>query len=275
VPKGELSRRWLVPPGRPVRLAAIEPDSTAGAPGGGDRDETAGASAELNGQLADLQERLWAEGTRALLVVLQAMDTGGKDGTIKRVFGGVNPQGVRVVGFKAPTPDELAHDFLWRAHKATPARGEIAIFNRSHYEDVLIVRVHGWITPEVCRERYEAINAFERTLTANGTRVVKVMLHISKDEQAERLRKRLDKPEKRWKFNPTDLDERKRWDDYQRAYEDAVGATSTVDAPWYVVPADRKWYRDWAVLTIIVEALRAMDPQYPEPADDLSGITIE
>lgn len=264
---------WLVPPGKRFRLASRDPSSTRDAPG--DKEATIAASAALNDQLAGLQERLWAEGTRSLLVVLQAMDAGGKDGTIKRVFTGVNPQGVEVTSFGVPTKHELAHDFLWRVHARTPAKGRIGIFNRSQYEDVLVVRVHGWITPQECKARYAAINEFERLVAAGGTTVVKLMLHISKDEQAERMRRRLEKPEKRWKFRSGDLDERKLWDDYMKAFQDALSATSTEDAPWYVVPADRKWYRDWAALTIITETLRRMDPQFPEPEEDLSAVVVE
>ena len=207
--------------------------------------------------------------------MLQAIDAGGKDGTIRRVFGGVNPQGCEVTSFKAPSEEELAHDFLWRVHKATPRRGKIGIFNRSHYEDVLIVRVHDLVPKAVWSKRYAIINSFEENLVASGTTVVKFFLHISKEEQAERFRKRLEDPEKHWKFRKADLDEREHWDDYQEAFEDALTKTSTKHAPWYVIPSDRKWYRDWVVLSILVETLRDMDPQFPPPEEDLAGIVVE
>jgi len=257
------SDRWRVPPDHPVDLADYEPDSIEGAPG--NRPETEAALPAVQAALADLQDRLWAEARRSLLVVLQAPDAGGKDGTIKHVFRGVNPQGCRVQSFKEPTHLELAHDFLWRVHRATPRAGEIGIFNRSHYEDVLVPRVHGTITEKACRERYDLINAFEETLAHGGTTVIKLFLHISKREQRKRIDARLHESNKRWKFQPSDLAERERWDDYQRAYEAALAATSTVDAPWYVIPADHKWYRNWAVSRLLVDALVRIDPQYPEP----------
>jgi PPK2 family polyphosphate:nucleotide phosphotransferase len=257
------SDRWKVKPGREVDFAAFDTDSTAGAPG--DRGETEAALPVLQERLADLQDRLWAEGRRSLLVVLQAMDAGGKDGTIKHVFRGVNPQGCRVQSFKEPTHLELAHDFLWRVHGAVPRAGEIGIFNRSHYEDVLITRVHGLISEDVWKERYDLINGFETLLAHGGTTVVKLFLHISKAEQRKRFDSRLHEPRKRWKFQPSDLAERERWDAYQVAYADALSATSTTSAPWYVIPADRKWYRNWAVSTVLVEALERIDPHYPEP----------
>ena len=216
-------------------------------------------------RLADLQDRLWAESRRSLLVVLQAMDAGGKDGTIKHVFRGVNPQGCRVQSFKEPTHLELAHDFLWRVHRAAPRAGEIGIFNRSHYEDVLITRVHGLVPEKVWRERYDLINSFEELLGHGGTTIVKLFLHISKGEQRKRFDSRLHEPRKRWKFQPSDLTERERWAAYQEAYADALTATSTASAPWYVIPADRKWYRNWAVSRVLIDTLEHMDPHYPEP----------
>jgi PPK2 family polyphosphate:nucleotide phosphotransferase len=257
------SNRWKVEPGRRVDLTGIETESTAGAPG--DRSETEAALPALQARLADLQARLWAESRRSLLVVLQAMDAGGKDGTIKQVFRGVNPQGCRVQSFKEPTHLELAHDFLWRVHRAAPHAGEIGIFNRSHYEDVLITRVHGLIPEKVWRERYELINGFEALLAHGGSTVIKLFLHISKSEQRKRFDSRLHEPRKRWKFQPSDLAERERWDAYQVAYGEALSKTSTENAPWYVIPADRKWYRNWAVSTLLVETLEGMDPHYPEP----------
>jgi PPK2 family polyphosphate:nucleotide phosphotransferase len=186
----------------------------------------------------------------------------------------VNPQGVRVTSFKAPTEEELAHDFLWRVHAAAPRRGFIAIFNRSHYEDVLVARVHDLVPEPVWRRRYRHIDHFEALLADADVRIVKIFLHISREEQAERLRARLEDPAKRWKFRPEDLAERARWDDYMAAYEEAIARTSTEHAPWYVVPADHKWFRNWAVSRIVIEALEAMDPRYPEPAADLDGITV-
>jgi len=230
---------------------------------------------ELNEQLEELQELLYAEHKHKVLIVLQAMDSGGKDGTIRHVFEGVNPQGVRVAGFKKPTPEELDHDYLWRVHKQTPGRGEIVIFNRSHYEDVLVVRVHSLVPKEVWSKRYDHIKAFERTLADEGTTIVKFFLHIDLDEQRERFQARLDEPHKHWKFNPADLDERKLWPEYVRAYEDALSRTSTDWAPWYIVPANRKWYRNLVVGTIITETLASLDMQYPEPDFDPADIQIE
>jgi PPK2 family polyphosphate:nucleotide phosphotransferase len=264
--------RWRVKPGSRVSLARIAPDATAGAPGG--KKQTKEAAAALREELDELQARLYAEHGQALLIVLQAMDAGGKDGTIRSVFAGINPQGVRVTSFKVPTEAERDHDFLWRIHPHVPGRGEIAIFNRSHYEDVLVVRVHELVPKTVWSRRYAHISAFEANLTDGGTRIVKLFLHISKDEQRARLQERLDIPEKRWKFNPGDLEERKRWEDYQRAYRDAIAKTSSGRAPWYVIPADRNWYRDWAVLTVLVETLREMNPRYPPPPEDVAGIVI-
>jgi len=257
------SDRWRVKPDRRVDLAVHDPASTAGAPG--ERPETEAALPTLLTDLADLQDRLWAESKRSLLVVLQAIDAGGKDGTIKHVFRGVNPQGTRVTSFKEPSHVELAHDFLWRVHQASPRAGEIGIFNRSHYEDVLVARVHALVAERVWKARYELINSFEAMLAHGGTTVVKLFLHISKEEQRKRFEARLNEPAKRWKFQPSDLTEREHWDAYQAAYEDALGKTSTADAPWYVVPADHKWYRNWAVSTILIDTLRRMDPRYPDP----------
>lgn len=265
--------RLRVAPKQGARLAERETRSTEGAPG--DKAATEAASLALNGELAGLQERLWAENERSVLVVLQAIDAGGKDGTIRRVFGGVNPQGCRVTSFKAPSEEELAHDFLWRVHRATPRTGEIGIFNRSHYEDVLIVRVHDLVPKSVWSKRYAIINDFEAGLAAAGTTIVKFFLHISKEEQAERFRKRLEDPEKHWKFRAADLDEREHWDEYHEAFDDALTKTSTKHAPWYVIPSDRKWYRDWVVLSILVETLRGMDPQFPPPEEDLTKIVVE
>lgn len=264
--------RWRVRPASPLVLTDVDTRDTAGAPG--DKDETVEATSLLTIRLAELQERLWAEGRRSLLLVLQALDAGGKDGTVKHVFRGINPAGVQITSFKAPSEAERAHDFLWRVHARTPARGEIAVFNRSHYEDVLIARVADLVSEEVWRPRYDAIWAWENHLAAEGTEIVKIFLHISRDEQAERFRERLDDPTKHWKFRLADLEVRDRWDDYQRAYTEAIERTTTDQAPWYVVPADRKWYRNWAVSTILVDHLERLDPQYPESPDDLTGIEI-
>jgi PPK2 family polyphosphate:nucleotide phosphotransferase len=264
--------RFVVPPGTGFSLAGRDPAATGGAPG--DKKATKAVLDDLAKQLGELQDRLYAESAQSLLVVLQAMDAGGKDGTVKHVFAGVNPQGVRVTSFKVPTDEERGHDFLWRIHAHAPRNGEIAIFNRSHYEDVLVARVHGLVDESTWRERYRHINHFEALLEDAGTRVVKLFLHISREEQAQRLQARLDDPAKRWKFNRGDLVERERWDDYLAAYEETIAHTSTEHAPWYVVPADRKWFRNWAVSRIVIEALDAMDPRYPAPAEDLDGIAV-
>ncbi len=217
----------------------------------------------LGKDLEKLQELLYAEHRQKLLIILQGIDTSGKDSTIRHVFGDVNPQGTKVVGFKAPTRRELDHDYLWRVHPHTPARGEIVIFNRSHYEDVLVVRVHGLVPPSVWQKRYDHINAFEKLLADEGTTILKFFLHISHQEQAERFLARIDRPHKRWKFNPDDLEERKYWDDYRRAFEEMLSRTSTSYAPWYVVPSDRKWYRNLTIAGVIVEKLRSLDMQFP------------
>jgi len=265
-------RRWVVEPGHQHALRHVDPSSRDGAPG--DRAATEAALPALHDKLLRLQDLLWAEGRRALLVVLQALDAGGKDGTIRHVFRGVNPQGTRVAAFKEPTPVELAHDFLWRVHRAVPAAGEIGIFNRSHYEDVLAVRVHGLVPESVWRPRYEHINAFEHSLSDGGTKIVKLWLHISRDEQRHRLLERAERPDKRWKFKPADVAERRHWDDYQAAAEEALARTTTAWAPWYVVPADHKWYRNWAVSEILIATLQEMDPHYP-PAPDLGPLLDE
>jgi PPK2 family polyphosphate:nucleotide phosphotransferase len=226
-------------------------------------------------KLIELQERLYAASTHALLIVIQAMDTGGKDGAIKHVFSGVNPQGCTVISFKQPTKLELAHDFLWRVHAATPPKGMIGIFNRSHYESVLVERVHELVPREVWSRRYDRINEFEKLLAEEGTTIIKFFLHISKDEQKKRLQARLDDPEKHWKFDPNDLNERKRWDDYQAAYEDALQKCSTNDAPWYIVPADHKWFRNWVISDTIVRTLEKLDLKYPPAAKGIEGLKID
>jgi PPK2 family polyphosphate:nucleotide phosphotransferase len=266
---GAFMRLDPVAPGAAVSLS----DDAARPAHGHDTDKS-----ELEARLDTLTERidrlqsaLFAEGKRALLVVLQGRDTSGKDGTIRKVFGPLDPQGSVVTAFKAPTEQELRHDFLWRVHQAVPPRGLIGIFNRSHYEDVLVVRVRGLVPESVWRERYEQINRFERNLTETGTTILKFYLHISRDEQRERLLARLDEPEKFWKFNPGDLEDRKRWDDYTAAGEEMLARTSTETAPWYVVPADGKHLRDVLVAETVVAALERMDPKYPTPAGDLEA----
>jgi PPK2 family polyphosphate:nucleotide phosphotransferase len=257
-------------PGSTVKLVNFNPDYV------GEYDKTNARAEEktLEAKLAVLQERLYAEGKQALLIVLQAMDAGGKDSTIKKVFDSVNPQGVRVTSFKVPTLQELAHDFLWRVHRETPPKGYIGIFNRSHYEDVLVVRVNRLVPREVWRKRYDHINQFERLLVDNGTRIIKFYLHISKDEQKRRFQERLDDLEKHWKFSTGDLAVREQWDDYMRAYQDVLTQCNTEYAPWYIVPANRKWYRDLVITRTIVEALEAMNPQYPPAEPDLDKLVI-
>jgi len=250
-------------------FAGVDPRSS---PGAGARAAAERRMAKRQDRLRELQDRLFAEGRRSLLVVLQGTDTSGKDGTVKHVIGAVNPQGVQVTGFKAPTPEELRHHFLWRIRRRLPEPGRIAIFNRSHYEDVLVVKVHGLAPPEVIERRYDEINAFERKVVDAGTTIVKLCLRISANEQGERLLDRLEDPEKRWKFNPGDLDDRDRWDEFEAAYATAVERCSTAWAPWYVVPADRKWYRNVAVTDILVETLVEVDPRYPDPKFELDAL---
>jgi PPK2 family polyphosphate:nucleotide phosphotransferase len=240
----------------------------------GDKDDGLARLEALNAKLADLQELLYAGHRHRILIVLQAMDAGGKDGTIRSVFTGVNPQGVHVVSFRTPTPDERDRDFLWRVHRHVPGSGEIVIFNRSHYEDVLIVRVHDLVPRAVWSKRYEEINEFERTLAAEGTTILKFFLHIGKDEQRARLQERADNPKKRWKFSHGDVEQRKYWDDYMRAYEDALSKTSTDYAPWYIVPANRNWYRNLVVSEVLVDALTRLKMKYPKPDGDFSKIRI-
>jgi len=262
VPDGWIDKLRVRPGGR-ADLAARDPSATDGAPG--DKVATESALPALIDELSRWQDRLWAEATRSVLVVLQGMDASGKDGTIKHVFRGVNPQGTRVAAFKEPTREELGHDFLWRVHRRTPIAGELGIFNRSHYEDVLAVRVHRLVPEKVWRTRYDAINDFERLLAHGGTTMVKFFLHISPEEQGRRLQERLERPDKRWKIQASDIADRERWDDYRAAYTDALERTSTDTAPWHVIPADRKWYRNWAVSHVLLHTLRTMDPRYPEP----------
>ncbi len=247
------------------RLAGADPDaSTPFAHKHTDKDKAPARLGVLRQRLCELQELLYAEHRRSLLLVFQAMDTGGKDGAIENLLTGVNPAGVQVATFKAPSLEELSHDFLWRIHAQTPKRGHIGVFNRSHYEDVLITRVHDLIDEKTAEQRYDDINHFETLLTRSGTRILKFFLHISKEEQAERLQARLDDPAKNWKFDPNDLKERAHWDDYQAAYEAALQHCSPAAAPWFVVPANHKWVRDLAIAEIVVAALEDMNPQPPK-----------
>ncbi|MRR08498.1 polyphosphate kinase 2 family protein [bacterium] len=269
---GKLSRQLLVKPGKKPRLSKIRPDWTCGLK---DKEEALKAIAKNQEKMAGLQHLLYAENKHALLVVFQGMDACGKDGTVRTVMRGVNPQGCRVHSFKAPTAQELDHDFLWRVHQVVPPRGEIGIFNRSHYEDVLVVRVHDIVPEAVWSKRYKQINDFERTLARNGTTILKFFLHISKDEQKQRLQERLDDPAKSWKMNPADLKERDLWKKYMDAYQDALAQCSTPWAPWYVVPADRNWFRNLAVSQIIVETLQSLRMKFPKPDFDPKKIIIK
>ena len=259
--------KYRIPPKSKINLKDFDPNETNLFDGG--KKEAKAAMVELNQKLSELQELLYAEGKHKLLIILQAMDTGGKDGTIRSVFEGVNPQGVKVASFKTPTALELSHDYLWRIHQHTPARGEVVIFNRSQYEDVLVVRVHSLVPEEVWSKRYEHINAFERMLCDEGTTILKFYLHIDLKEQAKRFLARVEDPTKQWKFNPGDLAERERWADYMQAYEDMLNRTSTAWAPWYVIPANKKWYRNWLIAKIVVKTLKDLDMRYPQPAEDL------
>ena len=268
---GDTAPTYRVAPGSRLDLSTVDPDESGGYTGKADVKPELKRYRE---RIEDLQTRLYAEHGQSLLVVLQAMDTGGKDGAIRGVFEGVNPQGCEVTSFKTPSTEELDHDFLWRYHKRTPRRGMIGIFNRSHYEDVLIVRVQSLVPEAVWRERYAAINAFEELLTRNRTTVLKFYLHISRGEQQRRLQSRLDTPRKHWKFDPADLRQRERWDDYTAAYEEAISRCSTAAAPWYVVPANHKWYRNLVIARIIADTLAAMDPAFPDPAPGLDKIVI-
>ena len=266
-------KRYLVKPGEKVNLSDWDPNDKGDFEGG--KEEGRIEVGRLNKRMEALQELLYAEGKYKVLIVLQAMDTGGKDGTIRRVFEGVNPQGVKVASFKVPTPEELSHDYLWRIHKETPGNGQIVIFNRSHYEDVLVVRVHKLVPPEVWKKRFDQINQFESLLAENGTTILKFYLHIDLVEQKKRLQARLDEPDKNWKFSLGDLKERKLWPDYMQAYEDVLSKTSTKYAPWYIIPANRKWYRDLVISTVLVEKLEGLKMKFPEPEDNLEGVVIE
>lgn len=261
-----------VKPGQKIKLKNIDPDDTGKFK---DKETASEILAQNIERIAELQNVLYAENKHALLIVLQAMDAGGKDGTIRKIMSGINPQGVQVTGFGKPTEEELSHDFLWRIHQAVPPRGMIGVFNRSHYEDVLIVRVHNLVPKKVWQQRYEHINNFEQLLTDSNVTILKFYLHISKDEQKERFQARLDQPHKRWKFNPADLPERALWDDYMEAFEDVFERCSTEAAPWYIVPANRKWCRTVAISEVILKTLTDLDLKYPAPAEGLDDIVID
>ncbi len=259
------------PVGAPVRLHDYPTDFSA------DYDDKESVEKPLKRarkRMAELQEKLYAEHQHALLIILQAMDAGGKDGTIRNVMYGVNPQGVSVTSFKAPTPEELDHDFLWRVHQHVPGRGMIGIFNRSHYEDVLIVRVNELVPKSVWKARYDHINAFEKLLSDSGVTILKFYLHISEDEQEKRFQARLDDPTKQWKFNTGDLAVREKWDAYMDAYQDALSRCNTPHAPWYIIPADKKWYRNLVISEIIVDTLEKLNPEFPVPAENLDNIKV-
>jgi PPK2 family polyphosphate:nucleotide phosphotransferase len=266
-------KRYLVKPGDAVDLRVRPTDETKLFHGG--KEQGKAELVELNERLASRQLLLFAEGKHRVLVVLQGMDTSGKDGTIKHVFRSVNPQGVKVAAFKAPNDTELAHDYLWRIHSHTPGAGHLTIFNRSHYEDVLIVRVHDLVPKEVWHRRYHHIREFERMLADEGTVIRKIFLHISRDEQKRRLTERLENPDKNWKFEHSDLAERKLWDRYRKAYEAALAETSTDWAPWYVVPADKKWYRNLVISEILIKALDDLDMSYPPPMPGLDTVVVD
>lgn len=265
-------KNYRVSPGKKVSLRDHDASDTSLVRGG----RTAGEArlVKLGAQLEELQDLLYAGHQHKLLIVLQGMDTAGKDGAIRKVFDSMDPLGIRVAAFKVPTEAELDHDFLWRVHQQVPGKGEVVIFNRSHYEDVLVVRVHDLVPKKVWRERYDQINAFEKLLAGTGTTIVKFFLHIDRDEQKERLQARLDDPAKRWKFRKGDLDDRKLWDDYQAAYEDVLGKTSTKWAPWYVVPANAKWYRNVVISQVLIDTLEGLGLKYPKAEEGLDSLRI-
>ncbi|HTU32825.1 MAG TPA: polyphosphate kinase 2 family protein [Candidatus Acidoferrum sp.] len=267
----KFTKELIVKPGEKVHLPRYDPEETLGWHKGHKME--AGLEDAIR-RIDDLQYRFSAERKRALLIVLQGLDTAGKDGTIRHVMSGMNPQGCKVTSFKVPTTEEAAHDFLWRVHKAVPGLGEIGIFNRSHYEDVLVVRVHKLVPKEVWSERYDQINKFESILAANGTRILKFFLHISKDEQKDRLLQRIDDPKRNWKLSEADFHERKFWSDYTKAYEHALTKCSTDDAPWFIIPANKKWFRNLAVSHIIAETLEEMDPKFPPATVNVSTLKL-
>jgi PPK2 family polyphosphate:nucleotide phosphotransferase len=256
-----------------IQLSDWDPEDRSGFTG--DKSEGKKELVRLTDELEILQELLFAEQKHKILIILQGMDTSGKDGVIRHVFEGVNPQGVRVASFKAPTPLELSHDYLWRVHQHVPGKGEIVIFNRSHYEDVLVVRVHQLVPKKIWSKRYKQINEFEHMLADEGTIILKFFLHISPDEQKKRLQSRLDDPQKHWKFNVDDLKERKLWDEYTQAYEDVLNQTSTSWAPWYIIPSNHKWLRNLIIGTVLLDTLKKLKMEYPQLKTDPSTIVIE
>lgn len=261
---GDLLQRYLVKPGSKPDLSKLDPRERSLHPEL-DKESSLPVLEELLERIKTLQHRLFAESRRALLVVVQAMDCGGKDGVARHIFGRLDPQGIDVIPFKRPSEEELAHDFLWRIHQVVPRKGRIAVFNRSHYEDIIAVRVKKLFPEQVWQRRYRMINDFEHLLVGEGTAVVKIFLHISREEQKKRLQDRLDNPHKYWKFEPGDIEDRRRWDPFQRAYEDLMQQTGSKEAPWFTVPADRKWYRNLVVARIVLEQLEGLDPQFPGP----------
>ncbi len=270
-PSTSLRDALRIAPGSKVRLETVDANATHGR-------TKARATGQLQkglDRLTDLQDRLWAESKHPVLIVLQGIDAAGKDGTVRHVMTAFNPMGCLVTSWKAPTPIELAHDYLWRIHQRTPGKGEISIFNRSHYEDVLVVRVHELVPKDVWSKRYDQINEFERLLTTSGTTILKFFLWIDRDEQKARFQARLDDPDKRWKFRVRDLEERKLWDSYVGAFEDMLERCSTADAPWYLIPSNRKWFRNLAVADIVADVLDDLKPQYPPCPDDLTGVVVE
>jgi PPK2 family polyphosphate:nucleotide phosphotransferase len=267
----KLAEKLMVKPGSRVRIADLPTDATPGFKGKPDMEAVLRENAA---KMATLQYLMYAENKRSLLIVLQAMDTGGKDGTVRHVMTGLNPTGMIVKSFKVPSEEELDHDYLWRIHKAVPGRGDFAIFNRSHYEDVIVVRVHELVPPSVWKKRYDQINAFEEDLTENGVTVLKFFLHISKEEQKRRIEDRIKDPSKHWKLSPADFKERKYWEDYQAAYEDVLNKCSTKWAPWYVIPADKKWFRNLAVAQIMLETLESMKMKFPKASFDPTKLKL-
>jgi len=266
-------KRYLVEPAATVSLTNRDPDDTGEFKG--NKQAALLATEELRKKLEGLQEVLYVEHKHKVLVIFQAMDTGGKDGAIRHLFKGLDPNGARVANFKEPTTEEKSHDFLWRVHRQVPASGELVLFNRSHYEEVLIARVHQLVPQEIWSQRFAQINDFEHMLAENGTTILKFFLHIDRGEQGRRLQARLDEPDKRWKFRLSDLQDRKLWDQYVQAYEDVLNKTSSDTAPWYVVPANHKWYRDFVVSSILIDTLEALQMKYPEPEENLEGVVIE
>ena len=263
------AKKFKVDPNSKVKLDEID----AGYKGEHEDKESANAELEKHVQrLRELQYLMYAENKRSLLIILQALDAAGKDGTINHVLSAMNPQGCRVYGFKTPSPEELAHDYLWRIHQATPRKGYVAVFNRSHYEDVLVVRVHNLVPKEVWSKRYDEINAFEKQLTDNGTHILKFYLHIDKDEQLARFKQRLDDPNRHWKISESDYAEREYWHEYQKAYEDAISNCSTKDAPWFIIPSNHKWVRNLAVSQILVDTLESLGMKFPAPTVDIAEI---